>query len=193
VTQFHFDPETYLSLIKADIPDFDRFQERVAEATRNVDARRILELGVGTGETARRVLTLHPGAALVGIDESEEMLAVAAAAVGGDLRVSRLQDDLPAGPFDVVVAALSVHHLDAEEKRDLFRRIAKVLRPGGRLVLGDVIVPDRPEDAVIPLSPEFDLPDRVDDQLAWLRLAGFDAEVVWSERDLAILSADLPG
>jgi len=29
-----------------------------------------------------------------------------------DLRVSRLEDELPPGPFDLVVSALAVHHLD---------------------------------------------------------------------------------
>ena len=38
-----------------------------------------LELGVGTGETAKRVLAVHPGARLVGIDGSEEMLSAAKA------------------------------------------------------------------------------------------------------------------
>jgi tRNA (cmo5U34)-methyltransferase len=193
MTQFHFDPETYLTKIRGDIVDFDVFQDRVAAATEGVEAARILELGIGTGETARRVLALHPGAELVAVDESEEMIDAARAAVGGDLSVARLQDELPAGPFDLAVAALSVHHLDADEKRDLFRRVARSLRPGGRFVLGDVVLPERPEDATIPLTPDFDRPDRLEDQLAWLREAGFDAEAVWSERDLAVVRADLRG
>lgn len=40
-------------------------------------ARAILELGTGTGETARRLLALHPRAELVGVDSSDEMLAAA--------------------------------------------------------------------------------------------------------------------
>jgi tRNA (cmo5U34)-methyltransferase len=193
MTQYHFDPETYLTEIRGDIADFDAFQDRVAAATEGVEAARILELGIGTGETARRVLELHPGAELVAVDESEEMIDVARTTVGGDLSVARLQDELPAGPFDLVVAALSVHHLDAEEKRDLFRRLARSLRPGGRFVLGDVVLPQRPEDATIPLTPDFDRPDRLEDQLAWLRDAGLDPETVWTDRDLAVVRADLHG
>jgi len=34
-----------------------------------------------------------------------------------------------------------------------------------------------------------DLPDSAADQLAWLREAGFAAEVVWSHRDLAVIHA----
>jgi hypothetical protein len=53
----------------------------------------------------------------------------------------------------------------------------------------DVDVPDRPEDKQIPIDWEYDLPDQVDDQLEWLRDPSFDAEVVWTFMDLAVLSA----
>jgi tRNA (cmo5U34)-methyltransferase len=101
----------------------------------------------------------------------------------------RLQDPLPGGPFDLVLSVLAVHHLDGPGKADLFRRVAAVLAPGGRLVLGDVVIPDDPADAVTPLSPDFDLPSRVDEQLAWLRAAGLDGRVAWAERDLAVIVA----
>jgi tRNA (cmo5U34)-methyltransferase len=191
VSQFHFDPGTYLESMRTDIPVFDELQKETARATEGIDARDVLDLGVGTGETARRVLERHRGARLVGIDESEAMLA--AADVEGDLRVSRLEDPLPEGPFDLVVSCLAVHHLDAAAKRDLFRRIAAVLRPGGRFVLADVIVPDREEDAVTPTTPGFDRPDPLGPQLEWLRDAGFQTETTWSWKDLAVLRADLAG
>ena len=191
MSQFHFEPGTYLENMREDIPVFDELQEETAWATEGVAAEQILELGVGTGMTAKRVLARHREARLVGIDESESMLA--AADVEGDLRVSRLEDPLPEGPFDLVVSCLAVHHLDAEGKRDLFRRIVAALRPGGRFVLADVIVPERAEDAVTPTTPGFDRPDRLDAQLDWLREAGFEAEKTWSWKDLAVVRADLRG
>jgi tRNA (cmo5U34)-methyltransferase len=190
MSQYHFDPDTYAENMYEDIPVFDDLQEATAEATGS-GAGDILELGVGTGETAKRVLPRHRGARLVGIDESEAMLA--AADIEGDLRVSRLQDPLPDGPFDLVVSCLAIHHLDSEGKRDLFRRIAAVLRPGGRFVLADVVVPEVEEDAVTPTTPGFDLPDPLDAQLVWLREAGFEPETTWTWRDLAVVRADLPG
>lgn len=191
MSQFHFDPSTYLANIRADIPVFDRLQDEVATATQGVAAHRMLELGTGTGETARRVLDLHPRAHLVGVDESEEMLAAARTRVTGELLVSRLEDALPRGPFDLVFSALAIHHLDGEGKRDLFRRVAQVLRPGGTFVMGDVILPGQPEEAEIPLTPDFDRPDRLDDQLTWLAEAGFAAQPMWVQRDLAVVRADL--
>ncbi|HXH95745.1 MAG TPA: methyltransferase domain-containing protein, partial [Gaiellaceae bacterium] len=108
------------------------------------------------------------------------------------LVAARLEDPLPEGPFDLVVSALAVHHLDAAGKRDLFRRVARALRPGGRFVLADVVVPDDPRDAVTPLTPDFDLPDREVDLLRWLTDAGFTARTEWLAGDLAVLVADLP-
>jgi tRNA (cmo5U34)-methyltransferase len=192
VTQYHFDPDTYLGMIRADVAAYDEFQDAVVDATRALSARAVLELGIGTGETARRILAAHPDAQLVGIDESESMLAVARRELDVDARASRLEDPLPEGPFDLVVSALAVHHLDGKGKRDLFARVHALLRPGGLFVLGDVVVPERPEDATIPLSPDFDLPDRLDDVVRWLREAGFATETVWERADLAVVGAKRP-
>jgi tRNA (cmo5U34)-methyltransferase len=191
--QFHFDPDTYLETIRAEVPAYDDLQDAVAEATAGIHVERVLELGVGTGQTSRRVLDLHPGAELVGIDESAEMLAVASADVAtADLRVSRLEDPLPEGTFDLVVSALAVHHLDGAGKADLFGRLANRLRPGGRFVLGDVVVPEDPADVVTPIDGVYDQPSTIDDQLRWLGSAGLDAEVVWARQDLAVIVADSP-
>jgi tRNA (cmo5U34)-methyltransferase len=194
VREVHFEPEGYLERIRDEIRGYDELQDRVAAATVDVEARRILELGVGTGETSRRVLTLHPAARLTGFDSSREMLERARTTLPPEqveaLAVSRLEDPLPAGPYDVVVSALAVHHLDAAEKRDLFGRVAEVLALGGRFVLGDVVVPERAEDALIELTEGFDLPDRVDDQLAWLEAVELAPRVVWSQGDLAVIAGD---
>jgi tRNA (cmo5U34)-methyltransferase len=191
--QFHFDPATYLEKIRDEVPAYDELQAAVAKATAGIHAERVLELGVGTGETSRRVLDLHPAAEHVGIDESEEMLAVASAEVAtADLRLSRLEDPLPEGNFDLVVSALAVHHLDGGGKADLFVRVAARLRPGGRFVLGDVVVPQDPADVVTPIDGVYDHPSPIGDQLRWLAGAGLTAEVVWGRQDLAVIVADSP-
>jgi tRNA (cmo5U34)-methyltransferase len=188
VAQFHFDPDSYLELMAAEVPAYARLQDEVAAATAGLAVTRALELGTGTGETARRVLAVHRGAALVGVDASANMLSHAALP-DADLRVARLEDPLPGGPFELVFSALAVHHLDGPGKAGLFTRLAAVLAPGGRLVLGDVVVPEDPADVVTPIDGVYDQPSTVADQLDWLRAAGLDAHVAWSERDLAVLVA----
>jgi tRNA (cmo5U34)-methyltransferase len=192
VSQFHWDPDTYLQLMREEVPAYDRLQDEVARAAAGLRVERILELGTGTGETAARVLALYPEAALVGIDDSEAMLAQARSRLGDgpDLRVGQLEAPLPASGFDLVISALAVHHLDADGKRALFQRVEDSLRPGGRFVLADVVIPERDEDAVTPLSPDYDLPDRVYDQLRWLEDAGLHPRVAWAEKDLAVIAAE---
>jgi tRNA (cmo5U34)-methyltransferase len=189
--QFHFDPATYLDMIREEVPAYDEFQGAVAEATLGVHVERVLELGVGTGETSRRVLAVHPGADLIGIDESAEMLAAAATVIAGaDLRVGRLEDPLPSGGFDLVVSALAVHHLDDAGKADLFARVTDRLRAGGRFVLGDVVVPNDPADVITPIDGGYDKPSTVTDQIGWLAAAGLNARVVWARQDLAVIVAE---
>jgi tRNA (cmo5U34)-methyltransferase len=186
--QFHWDPDGYLEMVRQEVPDYDRLQDEVALATDGVDARRVLELGTGSGVTSRRVLERHPHAQLTGVDSSEHMLA-AADLPGADLRLQDLGDPLPEGPFDLVFSALAIHHLDAAAKADLFARVAAVLAPGGRFVMADVIVPEDPGDVVTPLDPGFDLPEAVPDLLRWLQDAGLRGRVAWQARDLAVLAA----
>jgi tRNA (cmo5U34)-methyltransferase len=191
VGQFHWDPDGYLDMVRAEVPDYDRVQDELALATEGVDTRRALELGTGSGVTSRRVLARHPHAHLTGVDSSEHMLA-AAGLPDADLRLQDLRDALPEGPFDLVFSALAIHHLDAAGKADLFARVAAVLAPGGRFAMADVIVPEDPADVVTPLDEGFDLPETVPDLLGWLGDAGLSARLSWRARDLAVLVADRP-
>jgi tRNA (cmo5U34)-methyltransferase len=190
MTQWWWDPDTYLELMSAEIPAFVEFQEQTAAATEGMDVGAMLELGIGTGETARRVSAVHPNARLTAIDLSAEMLERARSEFpDADLRVARLEDALPDGPFDLVYSALAIHHLDGAGKRDLFGRVRAALRPEGVFVLADVVVPDDPEDQQTPIDGEYDRPDRLDDQLEWLGEAGFQTTPAWVHKDLAVVRA----
>jgi tRNA (cmo5U34)-methyltransferase len=194
VGQFHFDPASYMELMRVEVPGYARLQEEVARATEGVIASSVLDLGTGTGETLAAVLTRHRGATAVGVDESDAMLDAAAVRLAGedvDLRVADLAEPLPAGPFDLVVSALAIHHLDGPAKAALFSRIGAALRPGGRFVLGDVVIPADPADVVIPVDDDYDRPSTAAEQLAWLERAGFEAAVTWADRDLVVVRADL--
>lgn len=191
--QFHWDPSSYRELMCTEVPAYERLQEELVRACGPPGAGRTLDLGTGTGETAARVLDAYPGASLVGIDASRDMLAVAAQvlpAARADLRVARLEDPLPDGPFDLVVSALAVHHLDGEGKRDLFKRVAAVLEPGGRMVIADVVVPEDPADAVTPVDGDYDRPSMPAEQLHWIEEAGLRARVAWELGDLAVMVGD---
>ena len=186
MTGYDWNPETYLGEMLAEIPGYEELQQAVAALARGTN---ILELGTGTGETALRVLAHNRGARWTGIDASEAMLAAARARLPQttELRVQRLEDPLPAGPFDLVVSVLAVHHLDANAKRDLFTRVSRLT---SNFVLGDVVVPEHPEDAAIEIDGVYDVPDTAADQVQWLREAGFtEVDAQYVRPDLAVLTA----
>ena len=56
-------------------------------------------------------------------------------------------------------------------------------------MLGDVVVPERPQDAVIEIDWVDDLPSSVPEQLAWLDEAGFEATASYVRPDLAVFVA----
>lgn len=189
----HFDPATYLDMILEEIPLYRVLQEQVTLAVEPTRARRVLELGTGTGETASCVLGVLNEATLVGLDESQAMLAEARRKLPrAELRVQRLQDPLPEGSFDLVFSALAVHHLDESEKADLFKRVSERLLPGGTFVLADLVVPVDPADVVVPVEDDYDKPSTVAEVLEWLNAASLEATVRWQEKDLAVISAVKP-
>jgi tRNA (cmo5U34)-methyltransferase len=70
--------------------------------------------------------------------------------------------------------------------------VAGALRPGGRFVLGDVVLPPDVSAAVIPLTAGWDKPSTVAEQVGWMEDAGLVVTVRWQEDDLALFSADRP-
>jgi tRNA (cmo5U34)-methyltransferase len=192
MADYDFTPESYLAMMREAVPGYDRLEEEVVAATGAGDAELVLELGTGTGETARRVLERHPNAQLVGIEASPGMVKVACGSLPADrvrLIVGRLEEPLPEGPFDLVVSCLAVHHLEGTAKADLFRRIARKLAPGGRFVLADVVEPVDPSFVVTAIDPEIDHPSKLDEQVAWLEAAGLLPEITWTHRDLVVIVA----
>ncbi len=192
--QHHFDPSGYESSVRDNVPDYETLQRTVTEAASERPASRVIDLGTGTGETLRRVAAAHPEATVIGFDAAEDMLAVARdnLPANAELRVGRLQDGLPDGPFDVAVSVLAIHHLDDREKQTLFRAICDQLAAGGRFVIGDLVEPDDPADIVTTRNVGFDKPNSAAIQLDWLRAAGFDVELRWLHRDLFVAVADKP-
>ena len=101
-------------------------------------ATRVLDVGCGTGELLRRLRAKYPDAVLAGLDPVPEMLTVAREKLSGreDLRVG-YADSLPwaAASFDVVVSCNMFHYIT--HPVEALREMARVIRPGGALVLTD--------------------------------------------------------
>ena len=183
------------------VPDFDGFYGALIDVLGLLPAppARVLDLGAGTGLVSAAVLAACPEARVELLDASEAMLEQARERLGdavAAVHVADMSDPLPAGPFDAVVSALAIHHLDDADKRALFGRVADVLAPGGVFVNAEqVAAPDpgladvytdmwvRECRALGATESEIDgarermRHDRCADtesQLRWLREAGFE-------------------
>lgn len=206
---------------RALVPCFDALYGNALEVVadqRLRDGARVLDLGAGTGLFAAMVLARFPSASLRLVDLSEDMLAQAKRRFAGDdpTRVEFAVLDMAegdlGGPWDLVVSALAVHHLDAEAKRALFARVHAALAPGGLFVNAEqVLGPGEPAEARYRRlwdaqtgaagasdadreraleRMRHDRCDTVEDQLRWLREAGFaEADCTFKAWRFAVLAA----
>lgn len=105
---------------------------------------RVLDVGIGTGNLARRFV--DQGCEVWGVDISSKMLALAHAKLPSvRLVLGDIADEWPSGlpdRFDGVVSAYVFHHFDLSAKVAV---LARLLRdhcgPGRRIAVGDVCVP----------------------------------------------------
>lgn len=113
----------------------------------------VLDLGTGTGKIPALMLQRHPGARVVAVDLAHEMLRVAAWRVGEAgvadrcqlLHMDAKQLALPDATFDLVMCNSTAHHIPEPER--LFREIARLVRPGGGVIVRDLQRPETTGDA----------------------------------------------
>ena len=198
----------YDETIRRFIPGYEEMVEVVAKTLAASGPDRVIDLGAGTGALSEAILA-HGGARTVElIDIDPEMLAQARARLerfAGRVRVREASflADLP--PCDGAAASLALHHIpELAEKRALYGRIRAAIRPGGIFVNGDAAMPADPaeRDATYRFWVEHmmsrgigearafghldewaeeDTYFPLDDELAAMRDAGFDAECIWRE------------
>jgi tRNA (cmo5U34)-methyltransferase len=198
------------------VPGYDAFYGAAVEAVGMLGRPpgTVLDLGAGTGLLSRRVLEAHPAAQLTLLDAAPAMLAEAEKALGtrATYVVGDLADELPDGPWDAVVSALAIHHVTDDTKRTLFARVHEALAPGGVFVNAEqVAAPTRfledvhakaheaharaagSDDAEWVAARgrmEADRCATLDDQLGWLREAGFaDVDCIYKRHSFAVLVA----
>ena len=119
------------------------------------DPVKILDLGCGTGMEIEYILRRVPNARFLCIDLSAAMLAKLCekySHLGNRIetvKASYFDYDFGGGCFDYVVATSTMHHWLYADKLNLYRRIHRALRPGGRFIDHDYIVVPEEEHALL--------------------------------------------
>ena len=161
---FHYQSEGYLGHTSAALYDLqvellfggtaDAMRRRlIAPVVRAARARngsaaqplRVLDVACGTGHFLRMLgAALSSGAKLFGVDLSPHYIARAREVLPRDLDVSLVCDNAEKLPFldesfDVVTSLYLLHEIPAEVRARVLREMARVVRPGGLLVVADSI------------------------------------------------------
>ena len=161
-------------------------------------AYKVLDLGCGNGVLSEQVLKKYPHARIVGFDLTEEMLKayknkLSKYSGSFELKKGDFKTESIGANYDIILAGLSLHHLDLEQRRNFYKTIYSALNAGGMFISCDIII-DEDEDVrtqqyelwkrFIKSSgedPEFwyskhmqkDTPVTLSDNFTWLKDAGF--------------------
>jgi SAM-dependent methyltransferase len=125
------------------------FKRRVLERAALAEGERVLDVACGTGTLALSAARSARNVRVTGVDGDPAILERARAKAGNEVTFDQgLSTELPYedGSFDVVLSTLFFHHLSDEAKLRSAEEVRRVLRPAGRVVIGDL---GRPQDPLM--------------------------------------------
>ncbi|BDI14754.1 SAM-dependent methyltransferase [Nostoc cf. commune SO-36] len=198
----------YDNLRRILIPCFDEFYKTAVEIipSNRQASLKVLDLGAGTGLYSGMVQSVFPNAEFTLLDLAFEMLEKAEfrfrkmgkfphLLIGNYVEVDLCDS------YDLVISALSIHHLPDCNKKLLYQKIYNILNPGGMFVNADQVLGKTTDleklyrqhwlNSVLALgvSPEdlksaqkrmeYDCMTPLDVQLSWLEAAGFQNVDCW--------------
>lgn len=178
--QFNLIAEKYDSNRKKFIPCFDDYYESTTKfiASNIAKPKRILDLGAGTGLLSYFWYKYFSESEYVLVDIAEEMLNIARKRFDGlnniSYQVLDYSKNLPDENFDLIASALSIHHLENDDKIKLFERIYEKLPINGLFINYDQFCAGQPK-----LNAWFD--SYWENQLSNSKLTDNDIKL-WKER-----------
>ena len=182
---------------------FTQFYQAVSSPIEKTDEPlHILDLGCGTGLEIEALFQRVPNASITGVDLSKNMLEQLRKRYAAHMNQITLVTDsyltMPLGTqaYDYVISTMAVHHVLHDTKRELYMKIHAALKPGGKYIEGDSVIPAVMERqflaeyheqvAGMPQAQDgqyhIDIPFSIETQRSLLLEAGFkDFQVVWQK------------
>lgn len=117
----------------------------IEDTIRSSNGKSVLDLGFGTAALSSRLY--EKDCEITGVDFSGEMLKLAqekmprAALFRADF-TRELPHEILIRKFDFIVGTYSFHHVPLSQRPEFMARLAGLLTPRGRILIGDVMFPD---------------------------------------------------
>ena len=187
---------------------FTQFYQAVSSPIEKTDEPlNILNLGCGTGLEIEFLFQRVPNALITGVDLSQNMLELLRKRYIAHMSQITLVPDsyltMPFGAktYDHIISAMSIHHLLRDTKRELYMKIHAALKPGGKYIEGDSVIPIEMESqflaeyyqqlAGMPRAEDghyhIDVPFSIDTQRSLLLEACFNNfELIWQNDSTAV-------
>jgi len=202
---------TYTKIMEDFVPNYRKMLTGIVDYLPvDFQPKRILDLGCGNGNATAILLSRFPDAAYTLLDVSAEMRKACEERFKDNsihFVEAYIQDaNFDVGTFDLIVATLSIHHLNSEEKQRLFVQLPVWLNKNGIFVYSDLMIDHQNKSLHDPFlkrweafarsngrtdedwnwmadhHAKYDKPDDVNEQMKWLIQAGFnDVTQPWSE------------
>jgi len=174
----------------------------------------ILDLGAGTGLLTSYLYRRYPQGSFTLLDLSEEMLDIARARFQNASNFSYVAADYLKhdfeGFFDIVISSLSIHHMEHQDKRFLYRKVYEHLNSDGIFINADQVLGphhsnekeyqqnwmekievgslSESEKRIIYDRMKLDNPARLEDNLKWLDEIGYmDVDVYYKYYNFVVL------
>ncbi len=213
--QFNSIAHKYDSRRKDLIPCFDDYYGTIIDLLpEHNQSPKILDIGAGTGLLTQMVYEKFPNAEITLIDIADEMLDVARDRFHGINSVSYVTADYTKYNFtkkyDIIVSALSIHHLSHSDKEELYTACYKMLTPNGVFINGDQFLGTSAENEELyqkwwiakmreanlsddefegwKIRTAMDKTATVNNNLQWLEGAGFsNADIFYKNRNFGVI------
>lgn len=135
-----------------------RWRRRTVAALQLGERPRVLDLATGTGDLAICIARSRPGATVIGLDPSTEMLAIATAKVARKKLSDRIElvigdaQSLPYASCEMDAATIAFGIRNVPDRPAALREMARVVRPGGRVAILEL---GEPRGAVLGRAARF--------------------------------------